>query len=225
MPSSKKSLSLAAVLLAVPIVAGPQTAAAPQDPESPPPITTHGSTEGSTQSLPSGHPPVSSPSGFTVMEVPADSGTGDTALTWTVPEGWVEEAPSSSMRRAQYRVPGPEGDGQCIVYYFGPGQGGDAASNAQRWAEQFAQADGRPSTEVMKTEDREVAGVEVMVVEVTGDYGGGMGGQPIADAMLLGAIARGPDANWFFKLTGPESTLRGQKEAFDALIGSIRGPG
>ena len=27
--------------------------------------------------------------------------------------------PSSSMRRAQYRVPGAGGDAECVVFYFG----------------------------------------------------------------------------------------------------------
>lgn len=215
-----KSLSFAAVVLGLLTSTGPRTAAADpsaQEPESPPPAETPGSR------LPQGHPAVDTPDNFTIKPVPPGSGTGATALLWTVPEGWLEEAPSSAMRRAQYRVPGAQGDGSCIVYYFGPGQGGDAADNAKRWAEQFSQADGRPSSEVMKTEALEVDGVEVLLVEVTGDYGGGMGGQALADAMLLGAIARGPDANWFFKLTGPESTLRQQKKSFEALVASIRG--
>jgi hypothetical protein len=40
--------------------------------------------------------------------------------------------------------------------------------------------------------------------------------------MLLGAIAPGPDANWFFKLTGPESSVRSQREAFEIVVRSIR---
>jgi hypothetical protein len=47
------------------------------------------------------------------------------------------------MRRAQYKVPGPAGAGECVVFYFGPGQGGDAQSNAERWASQFTQPGGR----------------------------------------------------------------------------------
>ena len=46
------------------------------------------------------------------------------------------------MRHAQYRVPGGNGDGECIVFYFGPGEGGDPMSNARRWAGQFDQPDG-----------------------------------------------------------------------------------
>jgi hypothetical protein len=43
--------------------------------------------------------------------------------------------------------------------------------------------------------------------------------------MLLGAVAEGPDANWFFKLTGPEITVEAQRAAFDGMIQSLRRKG
>ena len=46
--------------------------------------------------------------------------------------------------------------------------------------------------------------------------------QQLPDHMLLGAIAEGPDANWFFKLTGPEATLEPQRDAFRAMIESLQ---
>ncbi len=46
--------------------------------------------------------------------------------------------------------------------------------------------------------------------------------QSLEDYMLLGAIARGPDANWFFKLTGPRATVAGQREAFRGMIESLK---
>ena len=65
---------------------------------------------------------------------PRESGGQTTArgLTWTPPSDWVAETPSSSMRRAQYRIAGPGGPAECAVFYFGPGQGGDAKANAAR---------------------------------------------------------------------------------------------
>jgi hypothetical protein len=39
---------------------------------------------------------------------------------------------------------------------------------------------------------------------------------------LLGAIVEGPDANWFFKLTGPAATVDAQRQAFEAMVGSLR---
>jgi hypothetical protein len=40
--------------------------------------------------------------------------------------------------------------------------------------------------------------------------------------MLLGAIAEGPDAPWFFKFTGPEATVRAQRQAFVGMMRSLR---
>jgi hypothetical protein len=169
-------------------------------------------------------PPIAVPG--TVVPPPPDSGTGGAALTWTAPPGWQAETPSNSMRKAQYRVAGEAGDAECIVFYFGPGQGGDARSNAQRWADQFTLADGRPGNEGMKVENRTVGDIEVLVVTVSGTYQGGFRMQspqepPKPNQMLLGAVAQGPDANWFFKLTGPKPTVEAQRSAFEALVGSL----
>ncbi len=175
--------------------------------------------------LPPGHPPISGRAGSVVPPSPG-SGGGATGLAWRAPAGWIEEAPSSSMRKAQYRVPGPAGDGECVVFYFGPGQGGDAMANAKRWAGQFRQPDGRSSEEVMRTSRLEAGDVHVLLVEVSGIYEGGMTmtdepAEPKPGFMLLGAIAEGPDANWFFKLTGPEATVKAERPAFERMLRSL----
>ena len=151
-------------------------------------------------------------------------------LSWTVPASWTEEPPSSSMRWAQYRVDGSAGPGSCVVFYFGPGQGGDPMANAQRWAGQFTQPDGSSSADAMKVSTLTDAHRPTQIVEVTGTYGGGM---TMTDApapelpgyMLLGAIVQGPDAPWFFKFTGPEATVRGHRQGFLEMVGSIRDDG
>lgn len=163
--------------------------------------------------------------------VDPNTGTGAAALVWTAPAGWESVPPSSSMRRAQYRIPGANGagDGECAVFYFGSGQGGDPMSNAQRWAAQFFGADGKPATGTLKTRELTVGASKVMMVEARGSYDPGpmMGGQggPQAGWALLGAIAQGPDANWFFKLVGPEATIEANRAAFDTLIQSLRSGG
>ena len=180
--------------------------------------------------LPAGHPPLSAapPSADSLIAPPPPgTGTGETGLVWDAPADWISETPSSSMRRAQYQVPGPGGDGELVIFYFGPGQGGDAMSNAVRWANQFAQPDGQASADVMKNEEIRVGDVPVLLTEVTGTYSGGMtmmGGQSanLENHMLLGAIAQGGDANWFFKLTGPAATLEPQRDAFRGMIESLR---
>lgn len=131
------------------------------------------------------------------------------------------------MRKAQYRIAGPGGDAELIVYYFGPQQGGAPMANAERWAGQFTLADGRSGKDAMRTEIKKVGEIEVLTVEVAGTYAGGImsKGPPQAGQALLGAVARGPDANWFFKMTGPEATVTAQRTKFMALVDSIKSGG
>lgn len=175
---------------------------------------------------PPGHPLSGSrPYPSAPVPPPPGSGRGGGKLIWTVPKGWVSEPPTSSMRRAQYRTPGSAGAGECVVFYFGPGQGGSAEANAARWASQFRQADGQP-VPPPKTAKLDVGGIPVLRVEVAGTYSAGMpGGPPVPDRpdqILLGAIAEAPDANWYFRCTGPRATMLEQQQAFDQLIRSVR---
>jgi hypothetical protein len=157
------------------------------------------------------------------------SSTGVVAgpLVWDAPESWVQETPRSMMRRAQYRIPGEDGDGECVVYYFGPGQGGDPQANAARWAGQFIQPDGSSSLDKMQVSRLEGGRLPLQLVEVTGTYDGGMTmtdapAEARPDYMLLGGIAMAADAPWFFKFTGPESTVRANRAAFVAMLESLR---
>ena len=165
----------------------------------------------------------------TVLALPGETSPAkppSSVLEWEVPAGWIVEQPASSMRLAQYRVPGAVGDGECVVFYFGPGQGGDPSANAVRWARQFSQPDGSSSLEVLRVSELPGARVRVQLVEVTGIYDGGM---TMTDApaekkpgyMLLGAIAEGQDAPWFFKFTGPEATVKAQRPAFVSMLESL----
>ncbi len=180
--------------------------------------------------LPPGHPPVeaaaTAPTGG-LPPVPEGAGTGDAALAWNSPAGWISEKPASPMRRAQYKVPGKAGDGECVVFYFGPGQGGDPMANAQRWAEMFTKADGSSAAGTMKTSELEVGGLKVFVVEVAGTYNGGMTmnaapSKPMPGYRLLGAVAPGPDANWYFKFTGPDATVTEQRDTFTTMVKSLK---
>lgn len=176
-----------------------------------------------TSPLPPGHPPAggSAP----LRPPPPGSGTGAQGLTWKAPSGWVSEKPSSSMRRAQYRVPGPGGPAECVVFYFGPGEGGDPKANADRWAGQFRGPEGSSAGPAVNRRELTVEKIPVLLVEITGTYVGGMGGQPgppQPNFMLLGAVAQGPDANWFFRAIGPRATLEAQRKAFEGLVRSIR---
>lgn len=180
--------------------------------------------------LPAGHPPVAQQPGGTApgdarLPVILPGGQGGAAVVWTVPSGWKAEPPANPTRRAQYRVSGPGGDGEFVVFYFGPGQGGDPASNAERWAAQFEPPAGQAAA-AKKTRTLKAAGMNVLVVEASGAYlaGSMTGGQVVRkpDWALLGAIVEGPDANWYFKLTAPRKTVEAQRAAFDGLLKSLK---
>ena len=209
MRSDRVTLSVSLLMMMLVLLGGPGTSGA------------------QTRPLPPGHPPAGeSGAQPAIPGPPPGSGTERQALTWKVPSGWTEEKPSSSMRRAQYRIAGAAGAAECVVFYFGPGQGGDAKANAARWASQFHRADGGPVGDALKTRESKVGDIPVLLVEIAGTYAGGMGSGPQGaerpNFMLLGAIAQGPDANWFFRATGPRATLEAQRTAFDGLVRSIR---
>jgi hypothetical protein len=143
-------------------------------------------------------------------------------VKWMVPANWKEQAPRQ-MRVATYAVPAAPGGaepGECAVFFFGKGQGGDAEANIQRWAGQF-EGSPRPTRST-----KAIAGMTVQIVEITGTYlapSGPMmqsqGGK--AGYSLLGAIVPAPDGLVFFKLTGPAKTVASARANFDALVASI----
>jgi hypothetical protein len=123
------------------------------------------------------------------------------------------------MRLATYGVPRAKGDvddAEVSVMRAG----GTTDANIERWLGQFTDA-GKDVREVNR-----VAGLTVTVVTVAGTYvGGGMSPGSIAAPhpgwALLGAIVEGEGTPYFFKLTGPQSSVRAARPAFDALVASL----
>lgn len=154
----------------------------------------------------------------------ADSGAG---LRWTLPAHWKSEA-QRPMRLATYSIPHAVADtenGECGVYYFGPGQGGSVQANLDRWIGQFSQAGGKSSKSAAKVDSRFVHGLKITTVDVSGAYTGGgpMGqpGKPAPGYRLLGAIVEGPQGSVFFKLTGPAKTVAQNQSAFSQMLDSL----
>jgi hypothetical protein len=174
--------------------------------------------------------PTSQPSAAPAA-APADGPATAGGLVWEAPEPLTARAPGSRMRAAEYAVAG-EGDAaeaELTVYYFGPGQGGSVQANLDRWIGQFKQADGSDSKAAAKVEKREVGGVQVTTLDLTGTYDGGMAPMmkqdkpaPSGDYRVLGAIAEGPAGPVFFKLVGPAATVERAAAAFDSLVGSLQ---
>ena len=145
-------------------------------------------------------------------------------IEWTPPSGW-NQAPPRPMRIVTYTVAAKEGEGgECAVFFFGGGEGGNIDANIARWASQF---DGSPEP---KRSAREVNGMKVTMVEIAGTYlspGGPMmqSQGKKSNYRLLGAIVDAPEGSVFFKFTGPDKTINEAEDEFNELIGSLKKTG
>ena len=173
--------------------------------------------------------PRSSPSQTAASSAPSSQLAVAGDVSYKVPEGWTVEKPTSEMRVAQYKLPKAAGDGEdalLVVYYFGPGQGGTAQANIDRWVNQVKQPDGSASQDKAKTETMTVNGLQVSTVDVKGTYSGGMSQDSTPkDAnsiyRLRGAVIETPKGSYFVKLTGPEKTVTHWDQAFNDYIKSF----
>ena len=149
-------------------------------------------------------------------------------MSYTPPEGWIREDPSSNHRLIQYRLPGEKkeiGDARVVIYYFGEAGTGEVDANIDRWANQFRQPDGRPSIEVAQVEVHEVRGLVVQTVTVVGTYTAitATGEHLNRPHRSLHAAVVYTDAGpYYFKVVGPTRTVRHWDDSYDALFASFR---
>jgi hypothetical protein len=147
-------------------------------------------------------------------------------LRWTPPAGW-KTGEAKPMRAATYTITPAAGDtagAECVVYFFGAGQGGSVEANLDRWKGQMVAPDGKPAN--AKIVKRMIHGLTVTTIDASGDYTG-MGG-PMASSKsvqnnyrLLGAIVEGPVGNVFVKFTGPAKTIAASQPRFEELLNSF----
>jgi hypothetical protein len=146
-------------------------------------------------------------------------------LPFAIPAGWTQVPPASSFRVAEFRIAGAEGTpaAEVAVFNFGPGQGGDADSNIQRWLGTIIQPDGAPSAPVATRNRFTAGGWTISYVEVAGTLlPQNMPGAPARPqqegSRLAGAILESGDTRWFVRITGPDATVAGAVPGFmDAL--------
>ena len=166
--------------------------------------------------MPPGHPPMDAPAEGPRAAAPAPS-------RFKAPEGWQAEAPSSNMRIAQFRVPRADGDAKDgEVAVFGNIMGTTKA-NIDRWRGQFAEvAQGKDSLE----EITEGVKGKITLLDITGKFGGGMGGE-LASAhgsgdgnqiRMLAAVIEAPDGTFYVKSMGPPGTMAKWETSIRAFI-------
>lgn len=148
-------------------------------------------------------------------------------ISWTVPSDW-ERGPERRMRIATYVIGSGPMEADCAVFYFGPGQGGEVQANIDRWIGQFVQPDGSESAEAAQIAAREVAGLRITTIDLSGTYTAFMGGpmsgrqEERPDYRMLGAIVEAPEGPVFFKLTGPANSVENAFDNFHQLVKSVK---
>jgi hypothetical protein len=148
-------------------------------------------------------------------------------LRWTVPAGWKTEA-AQPMRAATYTVaavPGDKANGECVISFFGAGQGGSIDANIERWRNQMQGPDGQAAKADLGR--RTVRGLAMTTIDSSGEYramGGPMMSKlpPAPDYRMLAAIVEGPGGNVFVKCTGPAKTITANQQKFEQLLGSFQ---
>jgi len=151
---------------------------------------------------------------------------GVAGLKWEPPTGWKSSG-TTSMRAATYPVSPVQGDrggAECVVYFFGLGQGGSVQANLDRWEGQFKTPDGKPAP--AKVTHLTIHGLPVTTIDVSGEYSG-MGGPTATEPgrvfnyRLLGAIVESVGGNVFIKFTGPARTMSANQPKFKQLLDSF----
>ena len=154
-------------------------------------------------------------------EAPSTFAAGD--FKFAVPSAWNSVTPSSPMRKAELRVPGPEGTGAAgeaiiTVFHFGPGQGGTVQQNVDRW---FGQFDGDNDAKGAASAKETIGTIPVTFARARGTFQSGMPGQPttpLEGQALLGAILESPNGDVYVKMTGPAPTVNKAEPAFVQMI-------
>lgn len=145
---------------------------------------------------------------------PAEPETGVEAqqpqIGWKVPDGW-KSAPATAMRYASFTVTGDNGDtGDISVSVFGGEAGGDLA-NVNRWRGQVGlEPVGDDDLKSLVTPVSSGGGA-ILTVDMAGPK-----------ARVLAGWAHIQGQTWFFKLTGPDTLVSGQKENFVRFLQSVQ---
>ena len=136
--------------------------------------------------------------------------------SFAAPEGWKSSPPSSSMRKAQFSVPGKSGkDGETAFFYFGSGGAGGVKANVDRWMKQFQ----NPQGQTVKTET--VNGTKVTFAQAHGTF---LSGRPFGPKTpnpgyaMLAAIIEGKKGAIFVKMTGPKQAVEANSDKLRKMV-------
>ena len=158
------------------------------------------------------------PAASTPPPAPVPAATGQNApakVGFVVPAGW-EEQPSSGMRDASFRIPGPDGkDADVSLLRL---SGGTDAANVNMWRQQLGLStlpDGEAAGALPKVKAGER---EVRFYDQSGP------GDAADRPRIVAAIWDEGGTTWVARLRGGHAQLESQKEPFVAFLSSLKLP-
>lgn len=147
----------------------------------------------------------------------------------TPPANWVVKPPKNFIIEHEFEVPAAEGD-ETPARVTVMGAGGSIEANIQRWRDQFTQPDGADAKDTAKVEKKKVAGQQIHVVNLSGNYLDKAPAQAKGiereNYRMLAAIIETTQAgkktgNYFIKLVGPAQTVGENEEGFEKMLESL----
>jgi hypothetical protein len=144
-------------------------------------------------------------------------------LQGVVPDAWMRENPSNSMRLAQFNISDKSKRCELIVF---SGIGGSVDANLNRWLGQFLDSDKKRMTDYSTVRNEKIHELEITFAYTAGIYlKSGMGNRgPTVEKPnygLLAAIVRATNETYYFKCTGPKKTLDNYINSFETFIRSL----
>ncbi|MBT6907463.1 MAG: hypothetical protein HOA27_25170 [Gemmatimonadetes bacterium] len=148
-----------------------------------------------------------------------------------VPDGWQAAKPSSSMRVAEYHMAGARPQDEKATLAVFAGNMGSVEANVSRWFGQFSPANGSQSGDHGRRWEKQVDGMNVVLVDISGTFAPNMGMNqqaatpPAPNYRMLGAIVDYGPKFFYFKLIGPKDTVALWAPSFEQFIQSIKKDG
>lgn len=137
------------------------------------------------------------------------------------PAAWTPVEPTSSMRSAQFILPGAgKGeDGEVVAYFFPTGDGGGQDANIARWSEEVTDAAGKPVKPVVSTAKHGMT--KVTLVTLQGNYTRGAnmlpGAERKSNQTLLVAMVETSIGRITLQAYGPSKTVAAHRDSFIKL--------
>ena len=150
-----------------------------------------------------------------------------TGLGFEAPEGWKSVGSSSSMRLAQWELPGgSDGSAEAVIFYFGAGGGGGVEANLERWFGQFEQPDGSSTRDRANVTEREVNGLSLTIADMRGTYvapvrPGARQRNNRPSHRMIAAVVEGEGGPWFVRVLGPEATVETWEPSVQSFLSSF----